>query len=264
MKPVAQIVVNPGHGPKLVRPLSAQGQVRGIQPELVRRLGIRIVSGLWEPGFVLPREERLLAELGISRTSLREAFRVLAAKGLIEPRQRIGTTVCARERWNMLDSDVLAWLGLRADSASLRRQLLDLRTMIEPQVAMMAATNAGASERSALRKAYEAMVASSSDRMAYYIADKQFHQSLFAATANPFVQALGQTVLAVLDLSFAIQSRSLIDPSRGLALHGKVCTAVEKGSVQAARRSMLALLAEAESELSRIPNPPSRRKKFSD
>jgi DNA-binding FadR family transcriptional regulator len=123
--------------------------------------------------------------------------------------------------------------------------------MIEPQVALLAATAADTASIKAVRAAFDDMARSRSDKMAYYMADRRFHQALFAATRNRFVDALGRTVMVVLDFSFSLQSRSLIDPDRGLALHRRVCEAVEARDAAAAEAAMFQLLGEAEVELSR-------------
>src|SRR5437762_13173507 len=76
--------------------------------QVVHELGRRIVGGTCPPGEALPNEEELCRELGVSRTALRESVKVLAAKGLVESRPRIGTRVRASASWNLLDPDVLA------------------------------------------------------------------------------------------------------------------------------------------------------------
>src|SRR5204863_1487176 len=74
-------------------------------------LAVRILGGEYAAGTLLPSEERLRREFSASRTALREAMRVLAAKGLVAPRQRVGTVVRSEGDWNRLDPDVLTWMG---------------------------------------------------------------------------------------------------------------------------------------------------------
>ena len=82
---------------------------RGLHGEVVHRIGLKILSGELLPGDVLPADDELTGELQVSRTVLRESVKVLAAKGLVEARQKTGTRVRPREQWNLLDPDVLAW-----------------------------------------------------------------------------------------------------------------------------------------------------------
>src|SRR5690348_8047118 len=83
--------------------------IRNIHDYLATRLGREIVGGHYQPGDQLPNEVDLRDQLSVSRTALREAYRVLGAKGLIASRQNVGTRVRPRTDWNMLDPDVLNW-----------------------------------------------------------------------------------------------------------------------------------------------------------
>jgi len=226
-------------------------RVAGLQRTLVDAIGQLILSGEWAAGAPLPPEAALLERFGVSRPTLREALRVLASKGLIESRQKVGTSVCPTAMWNFLDPDVLKWLAASPLSEATAGELVGFRRMIEPQVALLAATAADKAAVKAVRAAFDDMARSQADKMAYYMADRRFHQALFAATRNRFVDALGRIVMIVLDFSFSLQSRSLLDPEQGLALHRRVCEAVEARDPASAEAAMLQLLGEAESELSR-------------
>src|SRR5580765_4649539 len=76
---------------------------RGLHGEVVHTIGVQIVGGELKPGDPLPPEDELIADLAVSRTVLREAVRVLAAKGLVEARPKTGTRVRPRTAWNVLD-----------------------------------------------------------------------------------------------------------------------------------------------------------------
>jgi len=82
---------------------------------VVEWLGLRVVSGEFAPGSQLPNESDLAEGLGVSRGGVREAVKALAAKGLIEPRPRLGTRVLPRAEWNLMDREVIAWHGRIAD-----------------------------------------------------------------------------------------------------------------------------------------------------
>ena len=83
---------------------------RGLHGRVVDELGREIVGGRWMAGSPLPNEDDLAAELGVSRTVVRESIKVLQAKGLVEVRPRTGTRVRARRAWHLLDADVVGWL----------------------------------------------------------------------------------------------------------------------------------------------------------
>lgn len=82
---------------------------RSLHGQVAHDIGRRILGGLVKPGELLPSETELSQRLGVSRTALREAIKVLAGKGLIESRPKTGTRVRPRETWNFLDPDVLTW-----------------------------------------------------------------------------------------------------------------------------------------------------------
>jgi DNA-binding FadR family transcriptional regulator len=83
---------------------------KSMHARIVRDLGMRIVDGEFKPGDRLPGEAALLADYEVNRPVLREAVRVLVAKGLVQSRQRAGATVRPRSEWHLLDPDVLFWL----------------------------------------------------------------------------------------------------------------------------------------------------------
>ena len=104
--------------------------------------------------------------------------------------------------------------------------LVELRRMIEPAAARLAATRRSADQLQALAAALADMTAAVDDPLAYYRADLAFHRALFAASGNPFVDRLGAIVSAVLEVSFRLQRRSLIPMAVGLAMHGRVLDAI--------------------------------------
>ena len=83
--------------------------MRGLQRRVIEGVGRAIVGGTYAPGALVPKEAELTEEYGVSRTSVREAMRVLAAKGLVDIRQKIGTRVRRTEQWNVFDADILRW-----------------------------------------------------------------------------------------------------------------------------------------------------------
>src|SRR3546814_15925564 len=87
---------------------------RNIHGQIAHEIGQRILRGDFPPGAVLPNEATFSVELKVSRTALREAIKVLAAKGLVDPRPKIGTRVRPRAHWNLPDPNQLArtiWVG---------------------------------------------------------------------------------------------------------------------------------------------------------
>src|SRR5919108_94538 len=129
---------------------------RGLHGAVVHEIGVRIVRGELEPGDTLP-ENGLADEPAVSRTVVREAIKVLAAKRLVESRPKTGTRVRPRRDWNLLDPDVLAWQVEAGADTDFLAQALEVRRMIEPAAARLAAERAieardpDAAERAVLR-----------------------------------------------------------------------------------------------------------------
>lgn len=118
------------------------GQIRPDQQDLhhlvARRIFLAISSGAYPEGSILPTEQALSDELGVSRTALREAIKGLASKGLLETRRRRGTMVLERSHWNMLDAEMLTWLR-RDDSGAVSEQLWQTIVALLPSLGGLAA-----------------------------------------------------------------------------------------------------------------------------
>src|SRR5688500_12771828 len=106
---------------------------------IARDLGVLIVSGRYKPGDILNGEVAASDRLHVSRTAYREAVRILAAKGLVESRPKVGTKVSDQERWHLLDPDVLSWIFEFEPDETLLTSLFELRRIVEPQAAALAA-----------------------------------------------------------------------------------------------------------------------------
>src|ERR1700751_4112941 len=105
----------------------------------VRTIGGWILGARYKPGDVLPREDDLTESLGVSRTSLREAVKVLCAKGLLEARPRVGVRVRERKHWRLLDPVVLGWHPDLTADRELIIGLIEARRIIDPGGAQLAA-----------------------------------------------------------------------------------------------------------------------------
>ncbi len=222
---------------------------RGVHGRLVEVIGQRIVGDALAPGTDLPREVELMDEFKASRTAVREAIKVLAAKGLVDSRPKRGMRVRAQDEWNLLDPDVLAWYAASSPSAELVAQMVELRRMIEPAAARLAAARRHADELEAIAAAFAAMQAALDDDTAYYHADLAFHRAVFRASGNPFIDRLGAIVAVILEVSFRLQRRSLLPASAGLALHAPVLDAIRARNPKRAEAAMLAIIDAAADEL---------------
>ena len=145
----------PRHGRRVID--MTKGQMyprRGLHGEFVHRIGVQILRGDLQPGDALPGEDELSGEYAVSRTVLREAVKVLAAKGLVEARPKTGTRVRPRSKWNLLDPDVLAWRFEASPDGDFFRNIVELRRIVEPEAARLAAERATDEEIAELEGAF--------------------------------------------------------------------------------------------------------------
>jgi DNA-binding FadR family transcriptional regulator len=172
---------------------------RTLHARIVDELGRLIVEGVLGDGQPLVPEE-LGRRFSASRTVVREALRVLESKGMVTARPRVGTWTLPPDAWDAIDPDVIAWRVNGPDGREHLRELLELRLMIEPQAARMAAQHRRPDELSAMAAAYELMAdaVERSDTAAFREADSRFHAALIRASGNALIAQLQVPVVAAL------------------------------------------------------------------
>jgi DNA-binding FadR family transcriptional regulator len=221
---------------------------RNLHGHVVRELGQRIVSGELQPGEVLPREEVLAESMQVSRTALREALKVLAAKGLIEARPKIGTRVRKTECWNQLDADVLSWRCAAIPTDDFIDKLVEMREIIEPAAAAAAARKRTAAQLAKIDAAYRQMdAADSADEWA--VADLAFHDAVLQATGNELMVSLFSVVESALGMFFVLSAQTAGNFKYSLPHHQKVLEAIRRQQPEAARKAMQSMIADSQANL---------------
>lgn len=224
---------------------------------VVDELGRRIVGGAWEPGHALPVEDLLAADIGVSRGALREAVKALVAKGMLRVRPRTGTRVLPPEHWNHLDRDVLRWKQA-GDAAALLRDTGELRRIVEPEAARLAAVRAHPDDVRALYDALAAMEAAAAEpgRSGYIEADIAFHRALLDAGGNRLLGSLGRAIEIALEHSFVVSTQTPGAVEASLPGHRAIVEAVAAGDPAAATAAVLAVVDAAEREIAQSPGLP--------
>lgn len=262
----AQEEAPPAKAPARVPPPSRRaGQLagviefRGILGATVAELGQRIVGQEWKPGDALPRESDLVEELGVGRSVVREAFRILGAKGLIRSRTSDGTRVLPREEWRLLDADVMDWRIKAGDTRDLLLELLRVRAVLEPGVVHEATLSASPEAKARIHAAWDAKVEVflnedpdlAERRRRFIETDLEFHRAFLAAVESPLLGQLFNVIEAALRLLFDLQMRArgyeteMIGMEDGHRHHAEVMAAWAKGDADGAERAMRALVARA-------------------
>jgi GntR family galactonate operon transcriptional repressor len=226
--------------------------LRGLQKPVIDGIGRSIVGGQFLPGAILPTEPELGEQYQVSRTSVREAMRVLAAKGLVEIRQKVGTRVQDREHWNIFDSDILRWHNDEGKGNAVMRDLIELRQVLEPAAAKLAAGRATIADHGKLLAAINAMENSIESSEKYAEADVEFHLAVYSSSHNSLMRQFGNVVAEFLIRAFTLQQRVIKD-SRALIddvqLHREVYEAINRGEGEAAAHAMLTVVLEGKSSL---------------
>ncbi len=193
-----------------------------------------IIQGKLAVGAKLPPERELAELLGVSRTVIREAVRILVTKGLLESRHGIGTTVRQVTRDQLVEP--LGWL-LQRNGADLD-DLHEVRAILEVAIAGEAARRAGPADIDQLETILAQMQAQRDDPVAFAAGDAEFHQALAAILQNPMLAVLLDAVRAIMAEIRRKVSRYAAFDAVVLDDHAAIVAAVRGHDPAAARTAM--------------------------
>ncbi len=214
------------------------------------QLGEEICSGIYRPGDVLPAEPMLGERLGVSRIVVREVIKSLSSKGMLEVRRKTGTVVLDPSSWSLFDPDIIAWRARTATlDVGMAKELMELRSIVEPAACRFAAERISEEERGTLRTALESMQRAIDGDGDYVAADLAFHTTILKACRNQFVQQMQNAMGAILHTSFEIVSATPGGPARSQPMHEALCVAIEEGNPDAAERAARTIITQAEHDL---------------
>jgi DNA-binding FadR family transcriptional regulator len=212
---------------------------------IVQNLGVAIVTGTYSARNPFPVEAELCRQFGASRSVLREAVKMLTAKGLLGARPRQGTWVQPESNWNLLDPDILRWLLERKFSLALLIEFTEIRLAVEPGAAALAAKVAGVEEKAAVRAAIERMQAAERGDDDALESDIAFHVAVLRAANNRFYAQLTELTATALRFSIRTTNRYKGVQLASVADHKKVADAIIAGRSAAAAEAMRKLIQEA-------------------
>jgi DNA-binding FadR family transcriptional regulator len=223
-----------------------------IHQALARELGIAILSGTHQPGDGLGGEIEQSEALGVSRTAYREAMSILTAKGLIESRPRAGTHVTPKRRWNLLDPEVLEWMFAGAPDKRFIHDLFELRGVIEPAAAALAALRRDKEHLARMDAGLARMREHGLDTAEGQAADEEFHKALLEATHNRALTSLTMSVAAAVRWTTRFKQAKRRDRRDALPEHVALRDEVAARSPERAEAAMQELLRLA---LADMPDP---------
>ncbi|MBL0375474.1 FadR family transcriptional regulator [Rhizobium sp. KVB221] len=222
-----------------------------LHAKLLDQLGQAIVRGELAPGDPLPNADDWSAAHGVSRTVLREVIKVLAGKGMVESRPKIGTRIRDRSDWNFLDPDVLAWRYGTTTHAGDARSLFELRRAIEPMAGSLAAERANKAEIAKLEQLYEKMELYVDDNDRFAEADLAFHQAILRMTGNELFGSLAALTETAMLISFRLSDDNPYGQRPSLPLHRRVCDCIARRDPDGTRNALIELLDLAEADVHR-------------
>jgi DNA-binding FadR family transcriptional regulator len=221
---------------------------------IARKLGIAIVSGKYAPGDLLDSEIAASEQHEVSRTAYREAVRILAAKGLVDARPKVGTRINPQSKWALLDPDVLEWTFESEPDPALLNSLFELRNVVESAAAGLAAKRRTSAHVEAMRVALDRMATHTLATPEGRQADLDFHTALLNATDNPFIISLASGVSAAIRTTTIFKQRKRPLRRDPVPDHLEVFTAIAAKDAAKAQKAMSELI-----ELARLDTPSARR-----
>ena len=242
LHPMAKSTKKPGAEQSRAKPSTRVGPSKPnslrLHGAIARDIGSKIASGKFKPGTLLTGEVLASDRLKVSRTAYREAVRILAAKGLVESKPKVGTRINPVEQWHLLDPELLGWIfEFKPDNAMLNH-IFELRKIIEPNVAALAAIRRSKHDLAEMGEALEAMTAHGFSNEDGRIADQKFHAALLKASGNSFLASLTTSISAAITWTTVFKLRRGALMRDSVPEHRRVYEAVVAGNDKAAYRAM--------------------------
>jgi DNA-binding FadR family transcriptional regulator len=221
-----------------------------VHHSIAQEIGSRIVRGDFPEGANLPNEAQWGEYFGVSRSAVREAIKILMAKGLLNSRPKVGTWVESRDRWNLLDRDVLSWYAGAPDAMGFLRTVQEFRYIIEPEAAALAAERRTEAEMAEITRALNGMgnAPTLSDRTR---SDTQFHLAILKATHNELLIPLGTLIESALNNLFVYVTREAKSLRYAQELHAAIEEQIRLQDPEGARRAVRNLLADTDAMIRR-------------
>lgn len=218
---------------------------RGVHQAVLTSIGEAIVGGIYSEGTVLDPPS-IMESFGVSRTLVREVFKVLESKGLIEARPKIGTTVTERSKWKLLDEDVMAWRAIGGTDRKLLLELEEIRFIIEPFCSRLCAERADARQIRLIQDAAQGIEDAERAQSIEDIieADLRFHQLILAGCSNELLEKFE----VLLEPALRVRNKLNLEQEHSRKFvknHLDVADAISKRQGSLAEEKMRSLLGEA-------------------
>ena len=226
-------------------------QASRLYEQIVQQIEESILSGELKEGSQLPAERDLAKQFGVSRTAVREAIKALQEKGLVDAFPGRGTFVTSGTFNSMRRSlDQI----IRSGETDGGAYLVEVREILEPEIAALAAFRATDQDLAAMKDAVEVMDQAGQDSDAFIEADLDFHLALAEAAGNPIVLSLIDSIVGLLREQRLRIFRIRGGPERGQHHHKRILDAVKRRDTQGARAAMQAHLSQVREDSRNTPD----------
>lgn len=217
--------------------------------QVARELGRRIVAGHLAANTIIEDENSLSERYKVSRIVIREAVKLLVAKGMLEVRRGIGTKVLPRSQWSLFDDDVLAWHLSAPPQEEFLSQLMEMRLAIEPKAARWAAQRATTEDLEEIAEAIDRMERDQGTAQEFIIADALFHQAMLKAAHNEFLKGFEGVIYSALLVSVRITNKDPIKNGASIPFHRNIYEAIAARQPEKAEELTEHLLSDAKRRL---------------
>ena len=234
--------------------LNVSDQIKRIRlhEQVARTLSLKIISNELPPDSFLPNEDALSKQFGVSKPVIREAISFMDAKGLVQSRPRIGIRVCNPANWVLTDPILLKWRMEASPEKSLILELLEVRTIIEPMAAGLAAQRATEEDIVKISRALKQMSEASSKEQ-HIDADLAFHLAIVEASGNHLlISALRPVIENILGSSFHQFIISFEAAQTSVLVHKEVLTAISNKDDLRAIQAMKKVIRRSAKDLENI------------
>lgn len=228
---------------------------KGFHGHVMGDLGRSIVGGVYAENSILPRDGELQQYYGVSRTVMREALKTLAAKGMVQPKAKIGTRVLSRQSWNLFDPDILQWHAeVGAVDAKFLFSLSEMRLALEPEAAALAALRRTDDQVVEIYTWVDKMGEPTVSGQDFVDYDLRFHVTVAEASQNPFMRSISALIEVALAATFRVSSPIPNTKQHKLTVqrHRAIAEAIEMGNSEAARQAMRKVIQEGVDRVSEV------------
>ncbi len=221
--------------------------------QVAMQIETRILQGELRSGDRLPTERELAEQFHVSRTAVREAMKILAQKGLVDMRPGRGTIVIDGAHEAMQDSIGLV-MRLKLGEVGGSDNLVEVRGILETEIAALAAVRATEKEIAAMREAIATMDENLNNADAFIAADNRFHEALAQATQNALIMIFINSIVNLLSEQRKQVFQVEGGPQRGQIHHKRILDNVIRREPEAARAAMRSHLQQVREDVHDFSN----------